>query len=318
MKKSLIALALVAGFAQANETTLYGRVVSEVQYTKPANVKGAADVVGYARFGIKGNEDLNAGLKAIYQMEFNYNFNSYDSKTKTYNAVNAGRLSEVRQGYVGLQGNFGTIKLGKQSSVHSLFTGKADYSNAFGGKWNDGTTRLANAISYASPDFSGVTVAAAAVLEGKNTTRIVDGSDSRSATAFEVGAQYAANGLEVAATYTQADKVSGSDKFYAASAAYNADVFGVAFDYERHFNKDNYFALAGQYKFTEQDRVYAGVKMISPKAGEDNYFGHLGYEHKLSKRTKTWVEVGGERAKLSGFTKTKNGFVASVGLRHDF
>lgn len=319
MKKSLLALALVAGFAQANETTLYGRVAGEAQVVKKPDAKATGTIVSYARFGIKGNEDLNAGLKAIYQMEFNYRFHSADSTGK-YHASNAGGLNEVRQAYVGLQGNFGTIKLGKQSSVHSLFTGKADYSNSFGGSFAKGTDRLSHSVSYASPDFGGVTVAAAAVLEGRNTTRVVENSDSRSATAFEVGAQYAANGLEVAATYTQLDKASGSDKFYAASAAYNAANFGVGFDYERHFNKDNYFALGGNYKLTEQDKIYGGVEMLDPHAAgqKSNYFAHLGYQHNLSKRTFTWVEVGAERSKGKDFFKTKGGYAATVGLRHDF
>lgn len=307
MKKSLIALALVAGFAQANETTLYGRVVGDTQFVKKPGEKFAADVDTTVRFGIKGNEDLNAGLKAIYQMEFNYKFGN-----------NAGALGEIRQGYVGLQGDFGTIKVGKQSTVHGLLTGKADYSNAFGGAYNEGGSRLAKAISYASPDFGGVTVAGAIVVDGSG--QIVSAADSKSVRAFEVGAQYAANGLEVAATYAQVDSVAGvkNPKYFGASAAYNAGSFGVGFDFERQADLDKYFALAGEYKFTEQDRVYAGVELLNKHQAEDIYFGHLGYEHKLSKRTKTWAEIGGAREKLSGFTKSKNGFVASVGLRHDF
>ncbi|MDO4435784.1 MAG: porin [Cardiobacteriaceae bacterium] len=324
MKKSLLALALVAGFAQANETTLYGRVLGEGLVIKAPGGKTTGTIHSFARFGIKGNEDLNAGLKAIYQMEFNYRFHTYSPKTDTYGGVNGGTMNEIRQAYVGLKGDFGTLKLGKQSSVHGLFTGKADYSNTFGGWYNDGSNRLSHSISYASPDMGGLTVAVAGVAEGRTepADRIVKDSDSRSFTAFEVGAQYAANGLEAAVVYTQTDKASGTGKFYAGSLAYNADAYGVAFDYERNTDKDNYYSLAGEYKISEQDRVYAGIEMKDPKdsAAKKQYFAHLGYQHNLSKRTRTWVEIGGQRdsLKVKDVAKSKNGYVATVGLRHDF
>lgn len=325
MKKSLLALALVAGFAQANETTLYGRVTGEAGVVKAAKEgsKATANLGGVVRFGIKGNEDLNAGLKAIYQMEFNYNFG--DDKAR-------GQLSEIRQGYVGLKGDFGTLKLGKQSTVHGLFTGKADYSNSYGAFFNQGHNRLAKAISYATPDMGGVTVAGAIVLDGAG--KVVSEADSKAVRAYEVGVQYAANGLEAAATYAQKDSVAGvkAPKYYGASLAYNADTFGVAFDYERQssesehpdtevvYGEANYYALAGEYKISEQDRVYAGIELVDPTAAgaKSQYFAHLGYQHNLSKRTRTWVEIGGERGSLKDLTKTKGGYKATVGLRHDF
>lgn len=318
MKKSLLALSLAvaAGFVQANETTLYGRVTGVAGVVKDPDVKAVADLGGTVRFGIKGNEDLGADLKAIYQMEFDYNFAN----------GNKGQFNEIRQANVGLTGGFGTLKLGKQGSLHGAYTGKADFSNSFGGSLNEGPgNRFAKAISYVSPDMSGFQVGVSTILDGSGVVIPNTVADSRSFRAYEVGAQYAANGLEVGGAYSQLDSLPGitPPKFYGVSVAYGVDNFHVAFDYEgsNDTGKDaNYFALAGDYSITEKDRVYAGFELLDPKAYgvATEYYGHVGYQHNLSKRTRAWVEVGAKREKAQDFLKAKGGYAAAVGLRHDF
>lgn len=116
MKKSALTLALgtlFAGSAYAQSSvTLYGIVDQSIRYTTNANANddGLVELTNGAitnsRWGIKGSEALGNNLKAIFQLE-----NGFDPDTGRANQSNS---LFGRQAYVGLSGDFGTIKLGRQ------------------------------------------------------------------------------------------------------------------------------------------------------------------------------------------------------------
>src|SRR6202521_4708130 len=118
MKKTILATAAFAlvgatGSAQAkNSVTLYGVIDTGLIYVHNAN--GNEKLVGTNsgtlsgdRWGLKGQEDLGGGLKAIFQLE-----NGFD--------VNTGKLGQSgrefgRQAFVGLTADqYGTVTLGRQ------------------------------------------------------------------------------------------------------------------------------------------------------------------------------------------------------------
>ncbi len=164
MKKTLIALAAVAatGAAFAQSTvTLYGIVDLGFQSTK-ATVDGvtykqsamASGTQSGSRIGFKGTEDLGGGLKANFVVE---NGITPDESTTAFGTSN-------RQSYVGVEGGFGSLNLGRQYTLHHVNQGAGDMvgniSNAgyIGG--TDSLVRVSNAFTYTSPSFSGFTVAA--------------------------------------------------------------------------------------------------------------------------------------------------------------
>lgn len=134
MQKKLIALAIAslsgAAFAQSN-VTIYG--VADVGYdfmsatggtentTNNANKgiasKGRVATVG-SYFGLKGAEDLGGGMKAVYQIE-----NEFDV-SPTGSARQTGLAN--RDSFVGLAGNFGTVAAGWLSSPHRSMAAKFD------------------------------------------------------------------------------------------------------------------------------------------------------------------------------------------------
>lgn len=113
MKKSLIAMAVAGVIAapMAAQAGGYGRIV--VAVTAPnedADGQNADDLSvedGSSYVGIKGEEDLGNGLNAIYDYQFDV-----FGDTGTLNAVG------TRQSYVGLSGDFGTVKLGKSTEAY--------------------------------------------------------------------------------------------------------------------------------------------------------------------------------------------------------
>lgn len=122
MNKTLIAaaaLASLAGVAQAQSVTLYGRVDVGFEYvSKTANGAGGTDSVSKLQnggilpsiWGLRGSEDLGNGLKAVFNLE-----SDFDGSTGGERFDGALRLFG-RQANVGLSGGFGTVLLGRQYS----------------------------------------------------------------------------------------------------------------------------------------------------------------------------------------------------------
>ncbi|MFM0341855.1 porin [Paraburkholderia fungorum] len=162
------ALLLSAGLAQAQSSvTLYGVVDAGFQYaSKTPNASGHDAGATYAMtdggngpslFGLQGKEDLGGGLKATFALESGISM------------VNGGFSSSNgnlwgRQAWVGLDGNFGKVRVGAQFSPFFLAllesdprhfstfgSGIVQYGNnvAFTGAVNS------NAVLYNSPKLAG-------------------------------------------------------------------------------------------------------------------------------------------------------------------
>ena len=175
MKKSLIALAVLAasGAAMAQSSvTLYGIADAAVTYVngdKSWNgISSGANKT--SRLGFRGVEDLGGGLKANFVLEGGINLDTGDGKS---GGASGTGFEFKRQSTVGLSGNFGEVRVGRELTAAYNATARYD---VFGGVgiahsqlWDDGkalgtgtdpyhyTTnqRVSNAITYVSPNFAG-------------------------------------------------------------------------------------------------------------------------------------------------------------------
>lgn len=177
MKKSLIALAVLAasGAAMAQSSvTLYGVADAAVTYVNGLdNWTGLNSGANKAsRLGFRGVEDLGGGLKANFVLEGGFNLDAGDGKSG--GATDSG-FQFKRQSTVGLAGNFGEVRLGRELTAAYNATARYDVFGSVGiarsQLWEDGknldtttfadpyhyTTdrRVSNAITYVSPNFSG-------------------------------------------------------------------------------------------------------------------------------------------------------------------
>lgn len=111
MKKSLIALAALGAFAGAasaqSSVTLYGRVDLSINKGAGTDRKGISNGSG-SRLGFRGVEDLGGGLKAIFNIEHRFN-----ADTGADQGAGDTRFWRGRS-FVGLQGGFGQIVLGRE------------------------------------------------------------------------------------------------------------------------------------------------------------------------------------------------------------
>jgi predicted porin len=218
MKKSLFALAVlgtVAGLASAqSNVTIYGILDMGVDYDSGKTGSAAtgstpkwsvnSGQTSGSRLGFKGSEDLGGGLSAIFALESGINA---DDGTLAY----GGRLFG-RQSWVGLSGNFGSVKLGRQltstflalQTVDPFTTNSAgDGQRAYGyglGKI-DPISRADNSVIYQAPTFAGFT-ALAGYGFGEQAGQI-----NKFSTKF-AGANYVNGPLTVVASYQKTDGLS--------------------------------------------------------------------------------------------------------------
>ena len=124
MKGSALALstllgAMVSAHAQSN-VSIYGILDASVSYAKAAQSKTAlrsGDLLAQ-RLGFRGSEDLGSGLKASFMLEAGVSVDTGSgSATNTNNQVTVGTpgggLTFNRQSWVGLEGAWGALRLGR-------------------------------------------------------------------------------------------------------------------------------------------------------------------------------------------------------------
>ncbi|MEX3937123.1 porin [Paraburkholderia phymatum] len=217
--KKLLGAAVLSGTvacAHAQSTvTLYGLMDEGLDFTNNANGSKAyvmdSGFIQGSRWGLKGEESLGAGLKALFQLENGFN-------------VNNGKLGQSgrmfgRQAYVGIfSAAYGSIKLGRQ------YDSIVDYVSTLSGGIlshpydNDNfgfTFRLQNTIKYTSPSFSGVQFGG--TYSFSNDTNFANNR------AFSAGANYSVGGLLVGIGYLQGNSPSSDttgaigDSFFGAT-----------------------------------------------------------------------------------------------------
>jgi predicted porin len=202
MNKKLVALAvagvLAAPLAQAQtaNVTLYGRVNLDVEFvkgeiynnnvTQPATCNKTFNVGGCfttnpsvyrmssdsSRFGLRGTESLGGGLNAIFQVESSIN-----------PALSGGTLAG-RESFVGLQGGWGTLKIGRfltpYDDIHPIFGNVPTLTTSIlstASLWAQGfqptntggfDDRVGSSIRYDTANLSGFT---ASIQYGENGTQ---------------------------------------------------------------------------------------------------------------------------------------------------
>ena len=128
------------------------------------------DLVSNAsRLGFKGKVDMKNGLTGIYQIEYQVDITNDNTKGKTF---------DQRNSFVGLKGNFGTLKLGTHDTPLKLAQLKADLFNDLKGdikNTTDGENRIGSFFGYDSPVFGGGVSVSLGVGKGKDDG--VDGTD---------------------------------------------------------------------------------------------------------------------------------------------
>ena len=256
MKKTLLAAALVTGFAGVahaeSSVTLYGLVDAGYGYQgTETKLRGGythskvrtrdfgvqSGVMNGNRWGLKGKEDLGNGTSAIFVLESGFDLANGESSQ-------GGRLFG-RQAYVGLSGDsWGTFTIGRQYNAGDHFVAPIDpfgtgglyaaATNIFG---NSLSERYDGAIKYVSPNFSGFQFGLGLVHSDSETKKTVAGNSFKKTDrtiGVTTGLGYTNGPIYVGASFDyidvkKKDEANPQDDFRAKTKAWN---IGGTYDFD--------------------------------------------------------------------------------------
>jgi predicted porin len=244
MKNSLVALAIVCACAapqaraQLANVSLYGDLNLDFELVRGRQPDDSNPIVNRvssnsSRLGIRGNEYLGRGQVAIFQIESAINGDT-----------NGGNLGG-RETYVGLQGDWGTLKLGRYLTPYddilpifgnaptlttSILSTAAVWAQGPLSKVQGGfDARLGNSIRYETPPLGGFL--GEVQYSTRDSSGNADGADNgdhvselRHAFVASIGAFYSKGPLDLGAAYEHNSEVrfaNANDDALSLAAAYD-------------------------------------------------------------------------------------------------
>jgi predicted porin len=270
-----------------------------------------------SRVGIKGDEDLGSGLKAVYQFEFGVSMTGdSDSNTKDPSGLNS-----TRNTFVGVAGGFGTVLAGRNDSFIKATGRKYDlFGDQVGNNRNilggaDATAsfvvdgRHNNVLAYVSPSFSGVSFGIAYV--GGDAVNQVNAADNAASTSKHAATtamvDFTKGAFSVTGGYINiGNTTSGTGQALEAYRLGAGYTFGAAKIVALYQNSNTLkvlngagstqdtYGLGGSYKVGAAGTIKAQYYIASnAAAGGANSIGGtlatIGYDHALSKNTTAYV-----------------------------
>ncbi|MGU7772925.1 porin [Burkholderia sp. MR1-5-21] len=343
-------LGTTSGLAHAQSSvTLYGVLDAAVLYTskslnlatgandghKFALVDGAASA---SRFGLRGVEDLGGGLKATFVLE-----SGIDVPSGGFGNSNGNMFG--RQAWIGLSGDFGTVKAGLQYSpfvLSQIATDARDIAYFGSGAViyvdNLLVTGLfnQNAVSYTSPVVAGFQGSAMFGFGGK-------AGDFQSGRQYSASLKYQAGGLLVTAAMYNGNAGGTAATPIPSTVPFTGRSIGAAYSIGNLTVKGSYalFKVSGSfdnrvygggasYAFTPAVEADAGAWVTSDGNDTANHsvLTAVGLRYFLSKATTVYSQVGlvhnhgrmdtGLAINGALFEGAGTTVGAVVGLRHTF
>jgi predicted porin len=351
MKKSLLAVALLgafAGVAQAQTAVqIYGTV--DAGLVKRTDQTLAIGKRANNTLGFKGTEELGNGLKALFQLEIRY-----EPDTGTIESVT--RPLFQGQSRVGLQGDFGMVRLGRgltafqeTSTAFEPFHGipspagfqtdltVAGYTSDPLGTAGNSTNRFNNALFYNSPEFSGFQInTTIATKEAAPSGAPLVGRGSVAFPQYPANFEGSVNPFSVSTTYKNGPVAAmlayernavESKLISGAASLFATPELKLMASYTRQDRGHTVFSnpktkawVLGANYTMGPGKFLAGYGQKSPDGVAKTKQFSLGYEYSLSKRTYLYVDASRKNANVNaatpGVTTKINHF--DLGVNHAF
>jgi predicted porin len=325
MKKSLVALALFGAFATVaqaqSSVVIYGALDANINKVSRTSVaEGQSD---NNKLGFKGVEDLGNGLKALFQLEVRFNPDTGTVESGT-------RPLFQGESRVGLQGAFGTVRLGRgktafqdSSAAFEPWSGRGNANAGFQGDMqvagfnsdplsvpagSSSKNRISNGAFYNTPVVSGFQANVSVATKETNTVGVTSPVVPYSATVtYNMG-------IVAAMAATERNAIEDKVWSLAASVTPIADLKLMA-----SYQKQNAAAAVDQKAWIlganyvmGNGKFLAGYGQQTPDTGSKTKRASIGYEYSLSKRTYVYAEAS--NTKVSPVTTNYYG----VGIHHNF
>jgi predicted porin len=334
MNKNILAIAIAAAVAAPSAfaaATVYGLAHVGVA-SQDTGVETMTNVLSNSsRLGIKGSEDLGAGLKAVYQMEFAVNMDGEG------NGLATGNGTGMRNTFAGIGGGFGTVLFGKHDSPiknvsrkYDLFGDQIGNSrNLLGGNYGSAKIGAAidgrhnNVIAYQTPKMGGFD-ALLAYVPGAAHDDEKDTSVKNKGDAYSAQLNFAAGAFDASLGYINIGKTDTSSSVAGVQLVNNYEAFRLAGGYTfgaakvvALYQNDNpgkvigaqgtrdAFGIGGSYKVTAAGTIKAQYYSVGNVAKGVSDTGaslwNIGYDHAMSKNTTAYVSYALMDNQKAGF-----------------
>ncbi|HEY4071783.1 MAG TPA: porin [Herbaspirillum sp.] len=342
---------LAAGNAAAQTTnvTVYGIVDAGLEVINNAGTTAdhantlervSSGNLSGSRIGFRGTEDLGGGLSAVFELEGGIGVD-------TGTSLQSNRIFG-RHAFVGLQGSWGSLLVGRQESLQLNWMSKYNtMDNAtWSSKVHDGSfsDRLDNAVKYTAKITPSLT-AATYYSTGYDST--VAGSSEvagsfKTGRQFGGGVQYSGDTLRLAVVADQKNGQSvataaNTDKHLTFGARYKigaAEMMGgILFRKQENLGtpdiRTNMYWFGGTYQVTAPIQLSASVYHTDVKNSDQDPWSFITMvKYSLSKRTDLYLinsyvmNEGGSQLGVNGFSSSiapgHNQFGTMAGVRHTF
>ena len=218
--------------------------------------------------GFKGSEDLGNGLKALFFLDWTVD-------------INNSTTPDGRDQWLGMGGNFGTLKAGTMSTVYKSYGAVLDpvyrtvaqqrniglQSNLHNEKGDVGQGRATNTVGYDSPDWNGLKLNATYTIQP-------DSTQPRTKGPYSGGLSYENGGFLVNAAYIS-NNAGGDDSAASVGAKFTFNNFSIFGQYEKDMGliTDSATGTLGQ----SNDGDGADVWMVGGTYSMGNNMLYAGY-----------------------------------------
>ena len=284
--------------------TPYGRLNLSLQYTDDADLDGGSELKNnFSRLGLRGTQALEgAPFEVVYQVEFEVQADDGDK---------GGRTLTERNTFLGVKGDFGTLRAGKFDSPLKVSQNRIDLFNDLDPDMNNSITdndqRPSNITAYTSPKLGAFTLELAAISAEDDAAK--DGVSS--AVRFEQNGLYIAAAFDknVAAQNRDAGRIVVQYTF----ASWQIGGLLEREDTEGEDAVDGWL-LSGQYALSKwRFKAQTGRSDI---IAEDTESYALGVDYVFSQQFKTFSFVSNSQYD-EGAGEQSNGYFA-VGAEYRF
>ncbi|MDF1881556.1 porin [Sulfurimonas sp. MAG313] len=316
MKKTLLILSLVvsSNLVAAN-IEIYG-----VGHMSADGINNGTDSVfkiasNSSRLGFKANHDISKTVNVFAQYESGVDLTGqgYDDGNGVKAVQSATFFTTVRESYVGIKTNFGTLKAGVLPVVdtwiydYNLF---ADQVGDLGNTWGRSSTfvnRAGDSVSYWIPEFLEGLDASFTYLSDQSERYGQPQADGKEILGYVAKGNYKINGLKFGLGYTniKSDYTLGDSSDAVFTTSYSKDSFSVGAGYlnSKHqvevsqTTTHHAYMLGGSYTMHEYTLKSQFSTIDDDTIDSDTKMLALGLDYKLSPETKLYV----------AYAKTSNG-----------
>ena len=257
--------------------------------------------------GVKGSEDLGNGLKALFFLDWQYDINGNGTTNNSWSAQSqANGGLKGRDQYLGLSGNFGTLKAGTMSTVYKSLGAMIDpvyrtiaqqrdvglQSLLHSGRGSNGEGRATNTVRYDTPNWNGLKAAA-------STTIRPDSDTPSHNNPYSAGLSYENGGILVFADYVT-NNAGGDDSAYSLGGKWTINNFSVfgQYEFDKGLITDAETGTLGQ----NNNGDGADIWMVGGTYTMGNNMLYAGYG-KQTDSAQTTIKVGDNTGDTANFQK---------------